>query len=56
MKEIIAFLVYIALWIGGLACWIFAIVKDAQADRVGWLLADVLLPPLGMVRGLILWL
>lgn len=56
MKEITAFLVYIGLCFGSLLAWIYSILKDAQADRIGWLVADVLIPPLGVIRGLILWL
>jgi hypothetical protein len=31
--------------------WIYAIVIDAEADRLAWLIADLAIPPLGMVRG-----
>jgi hypothetical protein len=55
VKELIAFLVYIAIWLGSGFMWIYAITCDAKADRIGWLLADILLPPIGLVRGLILF-
>lgn len=32
--------------------WVYAIIIDADADRLGWLIADIALPPLGMIRGL----
>ena len=34
--------------------WISAVVHDAAANNVGWLLADFFLFPLGVVRGLYL--
>lgn len=56
MKELLAFLACIAFSVGSSAAWLYAVVVDAQASRIGWVIADILIPPLGAIRGLILWL
>jgi hypothetical protein len=35
-----------------MVAWINGIAADAHADRMGWVVADILAPPLGMIRGL----
>lgn len=35
-----------------LGLWVYAIATDASAGHVAWVIADLAVPPLGMVRGL----
>ncbi len=37
------------------AAWITAVVNDVVARRWLWLIADCVLPPIGLVRGLLVW-
>ena len=39
----------------GLAGWITAIVRDAMMLKWLWLIFDILLPPLGAIRGVLMW-
>jgi len=41
---------------GGLAGWITAVVRDAMMVKWLWLIFDLLLPPLGALRGFLMWL
>ena len=56
MKELIGFLLYLAMWVFGLFLWLYAIIADAKADRILWVLVDILVAPIGVIRGMILWL
>lgn len=56
MKDLFAVLVYLTVTIGGSMAWLYAIIRDAQAERYVWLILDLVIPPLGAIRGLILWL
>ncbi|MFN3745733.1 MAG: hypothetical protein ACK4TL_13605 [Hyphomicrobiaceae bacterium] len=38
------------------ALFVTALVYDAQARRWLWLFGDIALPPIGVVRGLLVWL
>ncbi len=44
----------IAAGIGAL--FVTALVHDAQARRWLWLFGDIFFPPIGIVRGLLVWL
>ncbi|GGE40309.1 hypothetical protein GCM10011367_13460 [Marinicauda pacifica] len=39
-----------------LAGWITAVVRDAMMVKWLWLIFDLLLPPLGALRGFLMWL
>lgn len=43
------------LSIVALAGWITAIVRDAMMVKWLWLIFDLLLPPLGAIRGVLMW-
>lgn len=42
-------------WLLYLFCgiaWVGGILTDAKHERVAWVIADILVPPIGMMRGL----
>lgn len=43
------------IWVAGLAAWLTAVIVDGTAHAWGWLAADILFSPLGVVRGLLMW-
>ncbi|TGY88465.1 hypothetical protein E5163_11660 [Marinicauda algicola] len=43
------------LGVVALAGWITAIVRDAMMLKWLWLILDLLLPPLGALRGIFMW-
>ena len=43
------------LGVVALAGWITAIVRDAIMLKWLWLILDLLLPPLGAIRGIFMW-
>jgi len=53
--EFIGGLIQFGIGIFGCFLWGYAVVKDAQADRVGWLLLDICGPPIAMIRGFYLF-
>lgn len=55
MKELLAAFAYIAFWIACVVAWTSAIIIDASNGRVAWVIVDILVAPLGVIRGFILW-
>lgn len=51
-SSLIYWLVSAALF----ALFVTALVFDTQARRWVWLVADIAFPPIGIVRGLLIWL
>jgi hypothetical protein len=43
------------LGVVALAGWITVIVRDAMFLNWLWLIFDILLPPLGAIRGILMW-
>ncbi len=43
------------LGVVALAGWITAIVRDAMFLNWLWLIVDIVLPPLGAIRGILMW-
>lgn len=39
-----------------LAAWLTAVVVDGTQRELGWLVAEVLVAPVGVVRGVLIWL
>lgn len=39
-----------------LAGWITAVVRDAFLLNWLWLIVDIILPPVGAIRGILMWL
>lgn len=48
--------IYVLLWAIGLAAWLTAVIVDGSASAWGWLAADILVSPFGVVRGVLMWL
>jgi len=49
-------LVHWAISAGLMALFVTALVHDAQARRWLWLFGNIVFPPIGIVRGLLIWL
>ena len=47
MGEVISYVIVLILWIT-------AIVHDASHNILGWLIADILIFPLGVIRGIVI--
>ncbi|CUH74582.1 hypothetical protein AXI70_gp07 [Cronobacter phage Dev-CD-23823] len=45
----------VLIWLLGLAMWFTAIVQDAIHSKLVWVLVDILVSPIGVVRGLLMW-
>jgi hypothetical protein len=43
------------LWLACLLLWFKAVITDAASNQVGWVVVDCLIPPLGVLRGLYLF-
>lgn len=44
-------------WLLGIAtfiCWIVAVIQDATSSAIGWLLVDLFILPIGVVRGFLM--
>lgn len=46
----------IALYIAIILSWLTAVIVDGNALRLGWLAVDILFSPVGVVRGLLMWI
>ncbi len=55
MRELISFMSIFAFGVANFVAWITAIIHTASNDMIGWLLATVLFPPIGIIYGWILW-
>jgi len=55
MKELLAGLSVLCIWVGGLAAWITAIIHTAKNDMIAMLIIDLIIPPVGVVHGVIIW-
>lgn len=49
-------LTVIAMYFAVIGAWLTAVLTDGNALRLGWLAVDILLSPVGVVRGLLMWL
>jgi len=38
-----------------LIMWFYAIFQDAEADKIAYVVVDILLPPIGVIRGIIIY-
>ena len=54
--AVIIAVLYVLLWAAGIAAWLTAVIVDGTAHAWGWLVADVLVSPFGVVRGICMWL
>lgn len=55
MKELLAAAAYIAFWITAVVAWTSAIISDATNGKIAWVIVDILVAPIGAIRGFILW-
>ena len=46
----------IALYIAIILSWLTAVIVDGNALRLGWLAVDIIFSPVGIVRGLLMWI
>lgn len=46
----------IALYITSILAWLTAFLVDGNALRLGWLAVDIIFSPVGVVRGLLMWI
>lgn len=51
--QIIANTILVCLALGS---WATAFFSDILSDRAVWAVIDLLIPPIGMVRGVMMWL
>lgn len=56
MKDATGVLTTIAFYATMIACWTNSVLSAAKSGEFGWLVASVLIWPLGVVRGLLLFL
>lgn len=55
-KAVVAFGgLSIVAWFAGIAGWITAVVNDAGNSEWGWLIVDLVLGPIGAIRGILMW-
>lgn len=43
-------------WLACVAAWLTAVIVDGTAHAWGWMAADILVSPFGVVRGVCIWL
>lgn len=55
MKEVIGFLVVAGVWFSCIAAWITAIVHTVTNDMIAMLIVDLMIPPVGVIHGYIIW-
>ena len=48
-------IMYLVLWTTAVAAWLTAVIVDGSAYRLGWMAADILVSPFGVIRGLLMW-
>lgn len=46
----------IALYVTIIMAWLTAVIVDGNALRLGWLAVDMIFSPVGIVRGLLMWI
>ncbi len=56
MKDLVALLVSVTVWAMCAFGWVYGLFYDAKAGNVIWFLVDLFAPPIGVIRGLCLWL
>tara|TARA_R100001163_G_scaffold47194_1_gene35474 strand:+ start:469 stop:651 length:183 start_codon:yes stop_codon:yes gene_type:complete len=39
-----------------LALWLYAVISDAKKSKIAWLIVDIFISPIGVIRGLILFM
>lgn len=47
MKGLLTYIIIIGLWVT-------SVVADGNADRFGWMAVDILVWPVGLIRGLLI--
>lgn len=49
-------LTVIALYVTIILSWLTAVIADGDALRLGWLAVDIVFSPVGIVRGILMWI
>ena len=47
---------YVLFWFTMVAACLSAAIVDGSAYRFGWMAADILVSPFGVVRGVLMWI
>ena len=55
MKEGFAGILAVAFYVAGFVGWLTSVISDASHSRIGWVIADILVFPMGVVRGVGMW-
>lgn len=55
-SAIVLAMLYVVFWFVMVSAWLTAVIVDGTAHRFGWMAADILVSPFGVVRGLLMWL
>ena len=50
MKQLTGLAVYVPF-----TAWLTAVFTDGNALQLGWMLADIIFAPVGVVRGILMW-
>jgi len=45
----------LTIYLGSFAAWVTAIVHTVKTDDIAMLLVDILIPPVGVIHGLMIW-
>ncbi|CCI88386.2 hypothetical protein BN110_016 [Yersinia phage phiR8-01] len=45
----------VIIWLICFAAWLTAVIGDAVSSNIAWVLVDIFLSPVGVVRGLLMW-
>lgn len=46
----------ITLYVTIILSWLTAVIADGNALRLGWLAVDIIFSPVGVVRGILMWI
>lgn len=46
----------IAFYVTIILSWLTAVLTDGNALRLGWLAVDIIFSPVGVVRGILMWI
>lgn len=55
MKDIMGFIFITLIGVIPTASLLYAIIVDVKADKIGYAVADLFVPPIGVIRGILLF-
>lgn len=50
MKDGFAGILAVAFYVAGFVGWLTSVISDASHSRIGWVIADILVFPMGVVN------